>query len=162
MACTQRVREEVGRNASLLADGALAGMQLNALRPRGAALLGGRHVAHTGCGKELCPRCGEMMAGPHHPYTTCSHTSLERHSLLRDFAKQLTRLSRVHSAPGGGHGRQIDGTRRNRAHAPSPRDPRAADFYAGGGVRDPEKFLFPIWAQLCAGYLVNVTQEFWP
>eukprot|EP00660_Eupelagonema_oceanica_P006356 gene6356-1194_t len=77
MACTQRVREEVGRNASLLADGALVGMQLNALRPRGAALLGGRHV----------------MAGPHHPYTACQYTSLERHKLLRDFATALTRLS---------------------------------------------------------------------
>eukprot|EP00665_Eupelagonemidae_sp_cell47_P002085 gene2085-716_t len=37
---TQRIRDAVGKNASLFADGCLAGMQLGALRPRGAALLG--------------------------------------------------------------------------------------------------------------------------
>eukprot|EP00665_Eupelagonemidae_sp_cell47_P011504 gene11503-2668_t len=42
---TQRVRAAAGRDASLLEDGCLSGLQLNALRPRGAALLGGAFLS---------------------------------------------------------------------------------------------------------------------
>jgi hypothetical protein len=89
---TQRVREEFGRNASLFADGCLCGMQLGALRPRGAALLGGPFLSADGTPTK-CPRCGNIMHAPHHPFTSCAYTAADRHNLLKDFALDLARLS---------------------------------------------------------------------
>eukprot|EP00665_Eupelagonemidae_sp_cell47_P006096 gene6096-1881_t len=38
----------------------------------------------------------------------------------------------------------------------------AADFYEKNGIESPERTLLPLWAKLCADYLSEVTQSFWP
>eukprot|EP00662_Eupelagonemidae_sp_cell21_P023969 gene23969-60926_t len=86
---TQQMRDRAmgGGGGSLFADGCLSGMQLGALRPRGAALLG--------TGTFECPVCHFRNVPFHHPYTACDSTLPQRRQMMRAFAADVARLSRA-------------------------------------------------------------------